>query len=264
MSLGGPGGVEYLPRGKREHPGHRAQREVEQGRGVTLAPGHVVVPVAGRCLRPRVLRDMAERRGGGDPFGAPAVILDTVVRCRKCENCLRSRYQQWRPRMLMEMGLGGRTWFFTGTVRPAERYRMQCEAVQAGVDWSKLTAEQEFSALWKYGVGRETTLFAKRLRKKAESREARLRFILVAEPHHDGFPHVHGLIHEQGAEVPWRFIEAAWRVGFFEASLVKNPRLASWYVGKYLTKFSVARIRASTHYGAWRTAATASPPEGEQ
>ena len=48
-------------------------------------------------------------------------------------------------------------------------------------------------------IGKEFTLYFKKLRKAAKN--TRLRYLLVAEAHKDGFPHYHAFLHEHGEPV---------------------------------------------------------------
>lgn len=159
---------------------------------------------------------------------------------------------------MSEMIQGGRTWFGTMTVAPERRYLMLCEAEQRVGEFSKLTQPQRYAALWDV-LGAEITRYFKRVR-KAVGPSVRIRYCLVSEPHADDFPHAHFLLTEQVGVVTYRQIREAWRWGFIQASLVKHPGKASWYVSKYLTKTSAARIRASLHYGAWRSATSGLAP----
>lgn len=245
---------------RRVHPGVVASDRVQQGRANVVAPGRTETHFHGRCSNPWVLRDVAQAED--TVLGrAPAGTHDTWVRCRKCTQCLRYRRKVWETRMLAEMAQGGRTWFVTLTVAPEVRYRWQCIAIaRSPKPWAELTEDQRWVALWGE-FSKEVTLWMKRVRKRARE-GSRLRFVLVAEPHADGFPHVHALVHEAAEQVSYRQITQAWRVGFNKARLVDHPGKASRYLGKYLTKHAGARMRASQHYGAWRTAAAASPPEG--
>src|SRR3546814_836309 len=77
-----------------------------------------------------------------------------------------------------------------------------------------------------------------------------LRYLLVVEPHDDGFPHFHILMHEQDSPVRKALLEEQWRSGFSHWRLVKNedPR-SVYYACKYLTKSHQTRVRASRRYG---------------
>lgn len=96
-------------------------------------------------------------------------------------------------------------------------------------------------------ISREFTLFFKRLRKVTG---AKIRYLLVAEQHKDGWPHYHALLHEKGVAVTKRQLEHEWRLGFTQFKLVPldDPHVAG-YVTKYIAKQALARIRASLRYG---------------
>lgn len=109
-------------------------------------------------------------------------------------------------------------------------------------------------------LGKELTLFLKRLR---ERYGASLRYLLVAEQHTDrlaGRPHFHMLLHELDHSQPLRsaLIKASWRrrLGHMHAKLRDGDTRAAGYVTKYLTKSPAIGIRASKFYGGVRPAAT--------
>jgi hypothetical protein len=171
--------------------------------------------------------------------GFPAIGGYMLVQCRKCPRCLKLRAKLWRERAVHETVTANRTWFITFTVSPDHRYRL-----------SLLAGSSEWSALWER-VSAELTLSLKRLRKAGHA----FRYLAVGEAHKDGFPHVHMLLHERGAAITKRQIEAEWRLGFSRVKLiVGEPARAAAYVAKYLAKDAASRVRASREYGAWRTA----------
>jgi hypothetical protein len=94
---------------------------------------------------------------------------------------------------------------------------------------------------------REWTLWVKRVRKSVGA----LRYLVVAEAHADGFPHLHALVHEVDRAIRWRDLVPEWRMGFMHARLVRDADAAASYVTKYVTKalYFKYRIRASQHYG---------------
>lgn len=142
-----------------------------------------------------------------------------------------------------------RTWFGTLTLAPEQHANVaaacRVEARRQGDDFDSFTPERQFALRHKC-IGREITLYLKRLRKEAGDG---IRFLCVAEAHKTGLPHYHLLVHESEATpVTYRQLANNWRVGFSNWKLVDDPRAAG-YVTKYLTKSSMARVRASLDYG---------------
>src|SRR3546814_8298459 len=91
-----------------------------------------------------------------------------------------------------------------------------------------------------------TTLVRSWLKRVRSVTGVPLRYLLVVEPHDDGFPHFHILMHEQDSPVRKALLEEQWRSGFSHWRLVKNedPR-SVYYACKYLTKSHQTRVRAS-------------------
>lgn len=176
------------------------------------------------------------------------------TRCRKCPACRKQRARLWRARCRSELGQAPRSWFVTYTFNEVHRYNARLLARKllldrSGEHFEELTSNEQFMLLHEV-VARELTLMIKRLRKNAK---APLRYMLVAEAHKDGFPHYHGVIHELNpGTLTERDIRAEWRgrgLGFCEAKLVYDAAKGSAYLCKYLTKSSLARVRASQNYG---------------
>ena len=193
-------------------------------------------------------------------FEGDILTVEAEVRCRKCDSCRRYRAWTWRTRAEQETQLAQRTWFLTLTIRPEEQvknlYRAQLKASRAGTPWhqlvppevddfeGRLAAEQfkqRVDALYP-----EVQLWLKRIRKNTQ---AKLRYLLVAEAHKSGEPHLHVLLHEvTDRRATKRKIQQAWTLGFSNAVLVDDLKPAA-YVCKYLSKSLAARVRASQHYG---------------
>lgn len=172
------------------------------------------------------------------------------VRCRKCETCIAHRRRHWTARAIAETRASQRTWFGTLTLRPDRatwaRYAAHSIAQQRGYAPHQVTE----ALLFRYSVEAitpELTRWLKRLRKASS---ARLRYLLVAEPHKSGTPHWHVLIHEHEGAATKRALDASWRFGFSQWRLVDvdNPRAAG-YVCKYISKSLDVKIRASMRYG---------------
>lgn len=177
-----------------------------------------------------------------------SLVIET--KCRKCPTCLRHRAAQWRIRAEAEINAAPRTWFGTLTLRPEEQFKARCRAEQrlanGGTVFTKLSASEQFREVHRE-IGRDLTLWLKRIRKESG---ATLRYCLVAEAHKSGLPHYHCLIHEVNgsASVKERTLRLQWNAGFSKFNLVQN-KVAARYVCKYLSKSSLARVRASIDYG---------------
>lgn len=162
-----------------------------------------------------------------------AMSIEILTPCRKCENCLKAKRRLWTRRAEHEVHVSRRTWFVTLTIRPEDRVRFLYEA--GGKD--------NFAA---YGpISKAFTRFLKRLRKAGY----KFRYLMAAEAHKDGYPHLHMLLHEiEGyAAIPKREIERQWPYGFTKVKLCDNG--TARYVCKYLAKDMKARVRASLKYG---------------
>jgi len=158
--------------------------------------------------------------------------LQMETPCRKCEKCLENRRRLWRGRMQQELGASFRTWFGTLTINPHHRFIF---SVRAG--------SRDYHASHRE-ISKEVTKYFKRLRKAGY----KFRYVVVAEAHKDGYPHLHMLVHEVSAPIPKKRLQDEWPYGFTTFKLV-NDRAATFYVAKYLAKDARTRIRASLHYG---------------
>lgn len=171
-------------------------------------------------------------------------------RCRQCAACLQHRRQLWTARAVDEIAASSRTWFGTLTVRPEERVRLAYLAertrLRAGGELlSSLDSSERFRVLAD-ALGSEVTRWLKRVRSAAKQP---LRYLLVAEAHKSGDPHMHILVHEPAGPIAKRTLEDQWRIGFSHWRLVGQEPGAATYVCKYLAKDALTRVRASQHYG---------------
>lgn len=219
--------------------------------------------VAGRegsptaCLKPinRVYRGAKALSFGSTEHQAssdnPTYAIDMDVRCRKCAGCLKARAALWRIRMVHEIAMAERTWFGTLTLNPHNRFtvvsRARLRLDRGGTDLDRLEADERFAELVKE-TNPALTKFFKRVRKASGSK---LRYILVSEPHKDGFPHWHCLIHEREGAVTVRELQSQWLGGFSNFKLVDQSESdkQAFYVAKYLAKEARTRVRASLGYG---------------
>ena len=195
--------------------------------------------------RPLILGRVYKSGQGERPY---SLIMHT--RCRMCEECLRLRSADWRMRAVSEMREAGRTWFGTLTLAPEQHHNMLSRARhrlwRGGTDFDALSPHDQFMERMTE-IGKEVTLYLKRVRKESG---ARVRYLLVAEAHKSGLPHLHILVHEVDSDRPVRHKTLAdqWKLGFTRFKLALDVKTAS-YVCKYISKALLARVRASLGYG---------------
>ena len=175
--------------------------------------------------------------------------IDIDAPCRKCRTCLKRRQVHWAYRAKAELAAAPRTWFGTLTADPDWQVKFQYRAALAadarGVELMSGSSDEMFRAVT-VEMGREVTKWLKRVRKNTG---ARLRYLLVAEAHKTGLPHMHILVHEMTeSSVKWRDLHDTWECGFSLFKLVDDKRYAN-YVCKYLGKTALSRVRASQFYG---------------
>lgn len=179
--------------------------------------------------------------------------VDIEARCRKCDRCLAARARLWRDRAISELRASSRTWLGSMTLTSEHHFKIMCVAssrlAKSGVSWDSLSeAEQRRERHTE--ISKEITRWLKRVRERSN---ARLRLLVVMEPHKSGLPHYHCLIHEGATPVTKRVMQKAWHLGFTNFKLVETSgpdhARAAWYVAKYLTKTNEARVRASVRYG---------------
>lgn len=129
----------------------------------------------------------------------------------------------------------GRSWFVTLTISP--KYRKILDAQVSEVNYEERC---KVALDW-------TRDYLKRLRSALVVLDAgQIRFCAVTEPHYDGFPHIHLVLHG-GPNLTYRMLrKGQWRAGFIHAQLA--DRDTAKYLTKYLTK-QVGYVRASIRYG---------------
>lgn len=184
--------------------------------------------------------------------------------CRKCGPCLKRRASVWVARAIAEVQASSRTWFCTYTLSASSAFEIECECRETDhVNGSifEHRSEHERFCLRAKLVGVAFTKYLKRLRKEG----ANLRYLLVAEAHKSGVPHLHALVHEvdPSAPVRKRSLQGQWTLGFSQVKLVPTEEAsnAARYACKYLFKSVTTRIRGSVNYGnsdLYSKAATAS------
>lgn len=182
--------------------------------------------------------------------GKGALPLTVEARCRKCPECLSHRRQLWTARAVDEIAAARRTWFGTFTVSPDNRFRLRVRAerkkLRAGREaLSSLDASEQF-AIMAAELLNEAQLWLKRVRSQSGEK---LRYLLVAEAHKSGDPHLHILVHEPAGPITKRMLEDQWRLGFSHWRLVGTSPGAATYVCKYLAKDATVKVRASQRYG---------------
>lgn len=207
--------------------------------------------LSGRCQRP-VGVELTGRRYRDVPDLVKGVSMaDLQVRCRKCIRCRQARARLWTLRAIQETRVWPRTWFGTMTLTEHQHHLMLCRAqLRASKNGFDLTLEGEEAQHRRRldEIGKEVTLYFKRIRKG----NAQFRYLIVAEDHKSGLPHLHCLVHETSPEQPlsWRALSEQWHLGFTKFKLVPpGDHRAVRYLCKYLTKSQRARVRASLRYG---------------
>lgn len=204
--------------------------------------------VAGTCDLPLAV-DVTGRKLRGDPARGSngSTLVNLMVPCRKCTNCLQYRSYLWRTRAENEIIYAPRTWFGTLTLRPSEQYRAMLEGQRA--KRGSPSSAGEFASRC-HAASKWVTRYLKRVRAQNETR---FRYLLVAESHKSGLPHFHMLLHEQHGkpQVRHRSLSEQWVHGFSNWKLIDGAdRAPAAYVAKYLSKSARARVRASQRYGA--------------
>lgn len=179
------------------------------------------------------------------------------VRCRRCKNCLHARQFQWMVRAAREQMAAKRSWLVTLTFGPKSRH----EILNAANAMSESKDQQDRLV---QSAGWFVTNYIKRLRADG----FRFRYVFIAEPHRDGFPHFHGIVHDQLGNtsmlpitkkdkktgerrlaVVCPDLEKQFKNGFVDTELIRDLG-AIRYVTKYIAKGRFGRIRASALYGA--------------
>lgn len=183
-----------------------------------------------------VLQFRCESRGS---VWYEAAQLSVSVRCRRCIGCLRLRRYQWMCRAAAEQMSAKATWFFTFTYGPEARASILGAASNA----ADRTAPQAARLVRAAGVS--VSAYMRHLRKIG----GRVRYLAVPEPHRNGFPHWHGLVHCLSGDLSHETLTLGWSHGWSVFKAVRDVG-AIRYVTKYLAKERFGRVRASLKYGA--------------
>jgi len=238
--------------------------------------GRLIAKSNADCEFPVIFTDEYRYPDMENAPGTYPTFIERHVRCRKCANCRKAKARMWAHRCRFELLAAPRTWFVTLTYDQAERQRVINTARVAVArhritpdkntlpvhavpsDFDALPINQQFAELAKV-TARDATLWLKTVRKGRKNHAIvslrdpiKYRYILVTEPHQDGFPHFHLLMNEiKGFPLTERRIRRFWNQGkITEAKLVPimDPSVP-WYVCKYINKAGLARVRASHKYG---------------
>lgn len=159
----------------------------------------------------------------------------------------------WEQRAKAEVQAAQRTWFGTLTLRPEAHATMGSRArvrlSRQGIDFDALPFGEQFLERHRE-INVEITKYLKRVRKQSP---LGFRYLLVVEHHKSGLPHYHMLVHElvDGA-VKYAVLADQWQLGFEKWKVVADMRQAT-YLCKYLSKATIARVRASVAYGSKRS-----------
>lgn len=209
--------------------------------------------IAGRCVRPPVVDLAATEAHRLDEVDRFAWIT-LQVPCRKCAQCLKSRSRLWAARGTLEILTWPRNYLVTITLSPEEHLRALYRAIERlereGVKWDTLSGDRQ----WAYRcaeVGRMHKLYLKRVRFEMDRT---IRYMVVAEAHKTGLPHLHMLFHECESFTAdaWDtacVLKSQWPYGHVDVSGLGQDPKAAWYATKYLHKSGLARVRASQEYG---------------
>lgn len=240
----------------------RLARALANG-GYVDAEGRVLWPMAGDCEDPVSIEESTARATNTARDRDPALPalreLVQLVRCRRCARCISQRRRMWIARAHAEAGAAHRSWFVTLTLygsvvrtylpRVEERLGRSVARPWTVDEHGEVHGENQLRC-WDKVLAPEVQKYLKRLRERsAEKCGGTLRFLQVVEPHKDGLPHFHLLIHEHGGRATRkRIIRKAWPHGITHAVLVQDCHIA--YVAKYAAKRLSGRVRASLRYGA--------------
>lgn len=240
-----------VPREIHSRPGAGARDPDDVRVDETLAKLQALFPGAEieRDGRPPDRRRKSEKYIHVRPGTKFPLTLLMYTRCRKCDWCRKQRAKMWSLRARSETAAAARTWFGTLTLKPEAHHTMLSRArvkiAKQGLDYEALSIGEQFT-LRHVECSIEITKYLKRIRKESS---ARFRYLLVAEHHKSGLPHYHVLIHETvSGSIKHRTLSSQWPLGFEKWRVVTDLREAT-YLCKYLSKATVARVRASVAYG---------------
>lgn len=160
------------------------------------------------------------------------------------------RRYHWQCRAVWETMHSEQTCFITLTFGRRARALIFDRAAKA--DKQRSSQQRLFDA-----AGVEVSDYVRSLR-----RETGCRYLFVPEPHKDGFPHFHALVHVSSG-VRLSQLEAPWDRGFGVWKWMRDAG-GIRYTTKYLAKGRHGRIRASLKYGGPNRFGPNSEAEGER
>lgn len=217
-----------------------------------------IADYAGSCLSPVPVSRTGREYASWTKGNSPRLLVEGTARCRKCPPCLLARRNYWAAAATHQTQktweAGKRTWFGTLTLTREHqaRFRQLAEAryTYSEPSWEELSADDQFKIVCNL-IYIEVQKYWRRLRKKGH----KFRYFVVFEKHKSGLPHIHALVHENEEPILKKHLKAQWPLGHTKFVLVGGraaraapTKKVAWYVCKYLSKSSLARLVASQDY----------------
>lgn len=228
-----------------------ASRAALEKGGYKVTPLLTVWPLAPWCSEPIARSHYYRKERARDRTGREIVLLTA---CRQCVACRDHRFQLWGARAAAEFAHADHTVMITLTLGPTARWQLDARARAMVLDPDE---EVSFSERWPVML-KDVQAFIKRLREQQRRRHIHVRYMVVIEPHKDGMPHAHLLLHQypRGSLANWNetlpeVVRTLWGHGFIKISDVADER-GCFYVAKYLCKEGSIPVRASQNYGEGR------------
>lgn len=222
-----------------------------------LGPRRGVWDISGTCTDPKPVTWASRATGSLKRIrlkkAVAGIELVMLTKCRRCPTCLEQHARFWRGRAITECQGAERTWFGSFTCRPEQHVWIDATCSMRKQNFELLPQEQKFAEQSRV-LGIEATKFLKRVR---EASGFRFRYLLVTEVHDGedtsdfmrGRPHLHMLLHEfPDQPIRKAMLEHQWKWGNTTWRICHNSG-AAWYICKYISKASDARVRASLGYG---------------
>lgn len=227
-----------------------------------------------KCIAPVTIVTRLATKVAFEHYELKQGFVESLVRCRKCDPCRAAKAALWKLRAMDEIQHAPRTWFVTLTFTPDQQakadYAARLRLAENGVH--RPTGSELFAARFE-ALSPDVTTWLKRVRKRRKHAyispnpndrgeecpgwdTAAFRYLMVAEEHESGLPHVHLLVHEiSGQTLTKRRLLHTWVSGYANAKLVGGEEFeddghkAAAYVCKYISKSMLARVRSSHGYG---------------